>query len=353
MKKNAAVTLGMVAEACRVSTMTVSRALREDSPVRPETRELVRRTAEALGYIRTARQGRPPLANSLRRQVQLILGSGGGELSLFHLRLLTALDKELSSQGFECLIRCADGEWTGFMRLVERVKRDPSAAVMLGIFLPEQLTALLGAASGAVLVDGRVPESVSAPCSDFSFDDRRAGYLGAEHLLRMGRKKILVLAGPEGNSFSDEFRRGAADALLRERGEVPPETLRPRTGFAAADAAAAVRAALDGKVEFDAVLTTDEMATGVYRVFCERGIRIPEEIAVCGCDDLPVGEQLYPELTTISLDCRELAACVAAHLVSGRSRTLFVRTKLPPKLRIRSSSGAGPLPARRGTSTER
>lgn len=332
------ITLGMIAEACHVSTMTVSRALREDSPVRPETRDLVRRTAERLGYIRSARQGRPLLASSQRRQVQLILGSSGGDLSYFHLRLLTALDKELSSHGFECTIRCADGEWESFMRLLERVKRDPSSAVIMGIFLPEQLQTLLGAAAGAVLVDSRVPESFNASCSGFSFDDRLAGYLGAEHLRQQGRKRILVLAGPEGNSFSDEFRRGADEALGCGGGNAEA-ALRPRSGFSASEAAAAIRESLDRGVQFDAVLTTDEMATGVYRVLHERKIRIPEEIAICGCDDLPVGEQLYPELTTISLDCRELAACVADHLVSGRDRNLFLKTKLPPKLRIRSSSG--------------
>ena len=339
MKENRNVTLGMIAEACRVSTMTVSRALREDSPVRPETRDLVRRTAERLGYIRSSRQGRPLLASAQRRQVQLILGSGGGELSYFHLRLLIALDKELSSRGFECLIRCADGEWATFMRLLERVKRDPSSAVILGIFPPEQLRALLGAAAGALLVDNRLPESFHASCSDFSFDDRRAGFLGAEHLLRQGRKRLLVLAGPEGNAFFEEFCRGAADAA-EACGASAPRQL--RTGFSAAEAAEALRGALDRGESFDAVLTTDEMATGVYRVFRERGIRIPDDVAVCGCDDLPVGGQLYPELTTISLDCRELAACVADHLVSGRSRSLFIRTKLPPELKIRSSSGASP-----------
>ena len=339
MKPANNVTLGMIAKACRVSTMTVSRALREDSPVRPETRELVRRTAERLGYIRSSRQGRPPLAAVRRRQVQLILGSGGGELSYFHLRLLIALDQELSSQGFECLIRCADGEWAAFMRLAERVKRDPSSAVILGIFLPEQLKALLGAATGAILVDSRVPDSFGVSCSDFSFDDRLAGYLGAGHLLEQGRKRLLVLAGPEGNSFFDEFCRGAADAVAAAGKQ---NAIMLRTGFSAAAAAEAVREALDREEKFDALLTTDEMATGVYRVFHERGIRIPDDVAVCGCDDLPVGGQLYPELTTISLDCRELASCVAAHLVSGRNRTLFVRTKLPPKLRVRSSSGAVP-----------
>ena len=341
MKEKHNITLGMIADACHVSTMTVSRALRENSPVRAETRELVRRTAERLGYIRSSRQGRPLLAAAERRQVQLILGSGGGELSYFHLRLLIALDKELSSQGFECLIRCADGEWAAFMRLLERVKRDPSSAVILGIFPSDRLKAILAAADGAVLVDNRVPESFGASCSDFSFDDRLAGYLGADHLCRQGRKRLLVLAGPEGNSFFDEFCRGAADAIAAHGADAEPP-LQLRTGFSAADAAEALRGALDRGETFDALLTTDEMATGVYRVFHERGIRIPDDVAVCGCDDLPVGGQLYPELTTISLDCRELASCVAAHLVSGRNRTLFVRTKLPPKLRVRSSSGAVP-----------
>jgi DNA-binding LacI/PurR family transcriptional regulator len=80
------------------------------------------------------------------------------------------------------------------------------------------------------------------------------------------------------------------------------------------------------------------MATGVYRILHERNLSIPEMVSVCGCDDLPVGEQLYPELTTIALDYNELAACAVNHILSGKSTTVFPEIKLPPVLRIKKST---------------
>ena len=81
------------------------------------------------------------------------------------------------------------------------------------------------------------------------------------------------------------------------------------------------------------------MATGVYRVLQENRIRIPEDVSVCGCDDLPVGKQLYPELTSISLDYAELAASAADYLQNkGSALTVPVHVKLPPRLQKRKST---------------
>ena len=80
------------------------------------------------------------------------------------------------------------------------------------------------------------------------------------------------------------------------------------------------------------------MATGVYRLLQEEKIAIPDQVAVCGCDNLPVGAQLYPELSTITLDYNELAACAVRHILSGKSRTVFPEIKLPPVLLVKKST---------------
>ena len=88
------------------------------------------------------------------------------------------------------------------------------------------------------------------------------------------------------------------------------------------------------QIPFDAVFTNDEMATGVYRVLNEMNLKIPEDVAVCGCDDLPVGKQLYPELTSISLDYGELARYALEHVTAGNGHlTNAVHVTLPPVLR--------------------
>ena len=90
-------------------------------------------------------------------------------------------------------------------------------------------------------------------------------------------------------------------------------------------------------LRFDAVFTNDEMAGGVYRALLSRGLRIPEDVAVCGCDGLPVGEQLYPNLTTIILDYKTLAAKVIESIMNP-DRAVSMHLRLLPVLKIRESS---------------
>ena len=110
----------------------------------------------------------------------------------------------------------------------------------------------------------------------------------------------------------------------------------------AASAAKALREFVRGGIPFDAVFTNDEMATGVYRVLQENRIAIPESVSVCGCDDLPVGKQLFPELTSISLDCETLARHAAEYISDGSRRLCnAVHMELAPVLRPGASTAAG------------
>ena len=327
-----------IAEACGVSLMTVSRAFRENSAIRPETRARILKQAELLGYVRTTRKGRPSVSGNAMRQIQLILGNSGGNMYYFHMRLLTALEQQLAEAGFECIIRTCNGNFDIFVRLLERVRNDHSmATIVLGFFRPEQLEQLLLAAPGALLLDNHVRPAFQGPYSSFSFDNRRAAYLAVSHLTSCKRRKILLIAGPEKHFFSEELIAGYRDALADAQLEFKQERI-VRADFSARGAAQTLRKAFASGIEFDSIFTNDEMATGVYRVLNEYHCQIPDDISVCGCDNLPIGEQLYPELTTIALDYNELAACAVRHILSGKSSTLFPEIKLPPVLRVKNST---------------
>ncbi len=328
-----------IAEACGVSLMTVSRAFRENAAIRPDTRARILKQAEILGYVHTSRKGRPAAAaENNMRQIQLVFGNSGGGMYYFHMRLLTALEQQLAEAGFECIIRTCNGNFDIFVRLLERVRNDRSmATVVLGSFSPEQLEQLLLAAPGALLLDNHVRPAFQGPYSSFAFDNRRAAYLAATHLARCERRKILLIAGPEKHFFSQELAAGYQDALADAQLEFDPARI-VHADFSAGGAAQTLRLAIAEGVDFDAVFTNDEMATGVYRVLHECHRAIPNDVSVCGCDNLPIGEQLYPELTTIALDYNELAACAVRHILSGKSTTVFPEIKLPPTLCVKNSS---------------
>lgn len=330
-------TIKDIAAACGVSLMTVSRALRENSLVKPETRKRILEEAERQGYTNIARQGRPSFTTP-PRQVQLILGNSNGSMYYFHMRLLTALEQKLAEEGFECIIRTTNGSYNIFLRLIERIKRSRYAGTILfGSFEQEQLQMLLTTLPGALLLDNHVPENFQGIYSSFSFNNRKAAALAVGHLISRGRKRIVLVTGPEDHFFTKEMMAGYRDALKKAGLPFDP-SLVIHTDFLASGAAEGIRSALRNNIHFDGAATNDEMATGVYRALQEHGLKIPEQIAICGCDNLPVGEQLFPELTTIHLDYQELASAAIKHIISGKSRQNPLKINLEPELLVKSST---------------
>ncbi len=145
------------------------------------------------------------------------------------------------------------------------------------------------------------------------------------------------MTGPEDHFFTREMVAGYKDALEKAGIPFDPELI-INTDFLASGAADGIRSALQKQIFFDGVATNDEMATGVYRGLQEWGLNIPGQVAICGCDNLPIGEQLYPELTTIQLDYQKLASEAIKHIVSGKSRQTPLRINLEPKLLVKSST---------------
>jgi len=339
LKSEGQVGLKEIARACNVSLMTVSRAFRENAVIKPATREMILKKAGELGYLPAIHKGRPTApAENPSDQIQLIFGNFSGNMYYFHMRLLTALEQQFAENGYECIIRTCNGIYDIFVRLLERVRNDHSMhTVILGSFQVEQLEQLLLAAPGALLLDNHVRPAFQGKYTKLAFDNRRAAYLAVTHLVQCSRRRILLLTGPENHFFSREILMGYTDALADCQLEFDPRLVL-NADFSASSAADVMRYVFSENIQFDAVFTNDEMATGVYRILHERNLSIPEMVSVCGCDDLPVGEQLYPELTTIALDYNELAACAVNHILSGKSSTVFPEIKLPPYLRIKKST---------------
>lgn len=328
-----------VADACGVSVMTASRAFRESTSILPETREKILAEAEKMGYCYTQRRGRTASDKSANlQQVQLIFGNASNRMYYFHMRLLTSLEQHLAQSGLECLIRSCNGNYPIFIRLLDRVRSDLSVGTfILGSFVQDQLETLLDVIPNAILLDNQAKKSISRKFTSLSFDNRNAAMLAVGHLHERGRRKILLICGPEDHFFSRELLQGYRDAHNELNLPLDESCIR-YTDFSASGAAAVMSQVFKEGLDFDAVFTNDEMATGVYRVLQEKNLRIPDDIAVCGCDDLPVGAQLYPSLTTIALNYNDLAACAVQTLLNLRYTPVFPEIRLPVTLCPRSST---------------
>ena len=333
------ISLDRIAAECGVSPMTVSRALRQLPSVSEKTRGRIFAAAAKLGYLPTLHAGRKAERHEKfhTRPVQIIIRELNGGITRFHTELMLEIIRLLASCCYECVVRVTDGTYREFLRtLAQAGKTDAAANLLIGTFPEKELRSLLRALPGSILLDDpgqSVPECVY---SIFSFDNVQAAILAVQHLLKRRRRRILLVTGPADHFFSKEVEYGWRETLI-SAGINPEPELVLHTDFTAWDAEAKVGSALDSGLRFDAVFTNDEMAGGVYRALLSRGIRIPDDVSVCGCDGLPVGEQLYPSLSTVILDYKTLAAKVIESILKPDC-AVSMHLRLLPLLLARESS---------------
>ena len=161
------------------------------------------------------------------------------------------------------------------------------------------------------------------------------------HLLSTGRRRILLLKGFADHYFSREMERGYRDTLTQAGVEIDEDLILDGR-FHIESAVDRIRGALDAGLEFDGVMTNDEMAAGVLHTLRHRGLNVPGDIAVAGCDGLNVGPYLCPSLTTVLLDYNELGRMAVERIFDDRRASRPpCRLRMLPRLEVRESTGPG------------
>lgn len=328
-----------IAHACGVSAMTVSRALRQRSNVHPETLAKILAKAEELGYFKSSRLGRPHRqSKDTPHRISLVLGGVGATVSIFHSRLVNTIQRTLIRHNCECVIYSNDGSYPGFLILLAALKRQKSDAVLIiGDFPESQLKTLLMNFPGAILLDNPGVDNFDATFSSFNFDNASGTEAMLKHLISRGRKRIVLLSGVKEHFFS-RIMENSYRKVLSEAGINIDERMILHADFTSPGAAEVMTEFIRKDIAFDAVFSNDEMALGVYRVLQSNRITIGEDVAVAGCDDLPLGQMLYPALSTVSLDYGKLAGAAVEFILDQESFTPR-RELIAPELIIRESTG--------------
>lgn len=178
-------------------------------------------------------------------------------------------------------------------------------------------------------------------------DDLSGAIEATEHLIRLGRKKIGYISGPEGALASDRRQEGYREALARHGYEAKPAYIR-RGGWRAEDGYLAGRSFLSCKEDCpDGILCyNDQVAIGLIRALIEGGARVPEDVAIIGFDDAGVGAYLETGLTTVAQPVHEIgrrAALLLLDRIKNKTQPPEPRrVLLNTKLVVRETCGANP-----------
>ena len=295
-----------VAAAAGVSRQTVTRAMNDMPGIKQETRQRVQELARELGYTPSR------YAKGLVQGARTSVGLAIPDLTNPYFPAFASSVVEMATlRGWNVVVDdFGHGSGSG-LDAVERLAPQVDAVIgYLGSHAAEA-QALLGHRPVVVLDD---PEGVAA--GGISFDYPYAAGLGLEHLSGDARARIAYLdAGP----VTQLSARGVA--VTQAAADLDIELTVVHAGQSAEAACAAVQALLSEQPAVDGLLVfNDLMAAGALKALAAHGRSVPGDCAVIGMDGIPLGVLVTPELTTLSLDLREVgraAVDLLAGLLSG------------------------------------
>ncbi len=305
-----------VAALAGVSVKTVSNVVNGYAHVTDSTRARVQRAIDQLDY-------RPNLAaRQLRQGRSDVIALALPELDLpYFAELARSVIKCAGDKGWTVLIDQTDGlpareqlVLDGFRgRLIDGLILSPIALGAADLERRRDTTPL-------VLLGERV---FDGPADHVAIDNVAAARAATAHLIQLGRRRIAAIGDQsQPTSQTAHLRvRGFREALAEAGLSARPEWIVPVDRYHRGDGARAMRRLLDLPDPPDAVFCfNDLMAMGALREAHERGVRVPEDVAVVGWDDIEEGRYSTPTLTTISPDKHRIAS-LAVEFLAARLRS--------------------------------
>lgn len=333
------VTIKDIARETGKSITTVSRALNDYDDVSLETKLLVRRVAEEMGY--TPNLWAQRLQKQRTETVGLILPTMGPRLGdPFFGQLIAGVGDKAGEYGYDLLVSTlppGENEVEIYKKKVQ--SRQLDGVIVVRTRRHDARIEYLRTADIPFVVFGRTEGELDYPYVD---EDGAAGMRAiVEHLIRAGHRRIACIAPPEELMFAKYRMQGVHEALAQHGLELDPMLLRrgdltQRGGFVEAQALLALP-----QPPTAIVACNDLMAFGAISAAQQQGLVVGRDIAITGFDDTPWAEHSHPPLTTVHQPIYEIGNMLCDMLIRiTQGQTLEQRQiVLKPRLVIRQSCG--------------
>ncbi|GAA3474032.1 LacI family DNA-binding transcriptional regulator [Nonomuraea roseola] len=310
MTEMSSATIADVAKRAGVSSATVSRVINRNYPVATSTRERVEAAITELGYVANAHAR--ALAGSTNRTVGIIIND---VVDPFYAYIARGVEREATVHGRLCMVCCTQGSHEKELALIDLLHEQRADAVILvgGAHEDRAYAAEVGrraralhTAGSTLVLCGRPSLGDDVPTKVVEYDNEGGAFAITDYLITQGHRRILFLGGPP--SLSTTIARLAGHRrALEMRGLAQAKELVHTGSFNRRFGYDKVRALLTEGLDFTAIFAAnDTVAAGVMQALELAGVSVPEEISVVGYDDVPVAQELRPQLTTVRIPLEEM-----------------------------------------------
>ncbi|MFB7883560.1 LacI family DNA-binding transcriptional regulator [Microbacterium sp. NPDC056057] len=325
-----------VAERAGVSISTVSNALNRPHMVSERLVDRVRSAADQLGYVplQAAQQLRAGRSGLLGMTVINIANPFFGDM-------VAGAEDAASAAGMRVLVGNSSddvGKERDHLELFERVQVEGALVSPFGPLEP-WLQRLRGRGIPVVLVDA-IDDTGELP--SVSFDDVAGGRLAAEHLLSTGRRRLAFVGAREEVRQVRERLQGARLAVAAHPGATLEPIWTERTTSELGVAFGEQVAARSPADRPDGIVTSnDHLAIGLVHGLISRGVRVPDDVAVVGYDDIEFAAIAGVPLTSVRQPAREMGRTAAELLlarIGGTAGADLGNVVYRPELIVRAST---------------
>ncbi len=297
------ITIKDIAKRLNVSVSSVSRALNDKYDIKKETKELILRTAEEMGYHPN------PIAKKLSQNKSLNIGVVVPEfMNGYYSEVAIALQEFFTSKGYQVLLMQSDEneeqELKNVKTLIGNMVDGLIIAPTVGhrnmsYYLEEHKKGY------PIVFLNRIDQSL--PASKVIFNNVKWSFFATEHLIRQNYKKIYHLAGYKNLCVSTERIEGFKKAMSKHN--IPKENFKIiETGLLAEEGMEIIEDLIFNHDLPDAFFCANDMvALGAMKKLKDYGYKIPDDLALVGFTETRTAKLVTPQLSSVKQPTFEMA----------------------------------------------
>ena len=333
------ITIKQIADLAYVSRSVVSRVLNDHPNVSPDTRQRVLKVIEEYNYRPNA--AARSLATDRTHEIGILAPRWQNDVlsSSYWSLIFLGLSEQCIERGYYASLSMLMPQDVGTIpqRLISEHHFD--GFVLFHREVTERIAPALRERNVPIVLIGH--DSSLEDVSSVDVDNFQGAYRATRHLLQLGHRQIALLLGQKDRQESIDRLKGYETALS-EAGIEVDDSLIVEGEYSQMHGKRTMQSLLEqGSVPSAVFCSGDVIAEGVLLAAYEAGIRVPDDLAVVGFDDLPSSAFTIPPLTTVRqpiYDKGEQAANLIIDRIEGKTDEV-VHVQLSPELVVRKSCG--------------